>query len=417
MANKLWAIDQHQRGFGGFHGFTEEDLARYHEIVTEEYKKTLTNKMVELSKRLSRLNPTERKHAAMYASDLRAGSRVFVVAHSQGNLFANAALAEAARAVPDDESSLAMIGVGTPADRQFSDFYRTAHDDIIIVGMRVRSGWTVLPSNIDNDLTSATAVAADLVRAVSATLVRAATPVLSWLFPDIVDNVTDTVPDTIVDEDRRDPLNHSFIPSYMAPQLPSARDIASEMQRLAKDIPFPTSLANNSAIRAVFFSDRDIYVQEEQGINVGYRPQLTVSQSWAFHSPTRRTGGLPRQYSRNSTYLKRSEEIAMSCNQTENYGGGTSGLLWDHDGSIRHEDIEVNLYYAFNSDVPAPSAPLTLRLYFADGQVFEESYSGTRAHIQFKILVTERTDANQKRHLDYKVESMVNGSPPRDIVP
>lgn len=407
VAEKLWDIDQKYGSYvNRFDATIQENAARYHEIVAEEYKKTLTNKMVELSKRLSRLNPTERKHAAMYASDLRAGSRVFVVAHSQGNLFANAALAEAARAVPDDASSLAMIGVGTPADRQFSDFYRTAHDDIVIDGMRVRAGWTVLPSNIDNDLTSANYVVASI----ASKFLRALSPALPDIYSGIIKVITsDTY---IFDADRREPLNHGFISAYMAPGLPSARDIYSEMKRLHRDVPFPTSLANNSAIRAVFFSDRDIYVQERQGIDFGYRPQLTVSRSWAFHSPTRRTGGLPHQYSRNSTYLKRSEEIAMSCNQTKNYGGGTSSLLWDHDGSIRYEDIEVNLYYAFNSDVPAPSASLTLRLYFADGQVFEESYSGTRAHIQFKILVTERTDANQKRHLDYKVESMVNGSLP-----
>ena len=231
----------------------------------------------------------------------------------------------------------------------------------------------------------------------------AVSPVIYLITPDTVF----TGGGTVIDADRREPLNHGFISAYMAPGLPSTRDISSEMQRLAREVPFPTHPANNSAIRAVFFSDRDIYAGEEGGTTVGYRPRLTVSQSWAFHFPGARVGGLPRQYSRNSTYLKRSEEIVMSCNQTENYGGGTSGLLWDADGSIKHEDIEVNLYYAFTSDVPSPSASLTLRLYFADGQIFEESYSGTSAHIQFKILVTERIDANQKRHLDYKVKSMV----------
>ena len=259
VAKKFWAIDQ-QHGSG----VTEEDIARYHEIVAEEYKKTLTNKMADLSRRLSGLNPTERKHAALYTSDLLAGKRVFVVAHSQGNLFASAALAEATRAQPDDADSLAMIGVGTPADRQFRDsFYRTANDDFVIIAMRLRSGWTVLPSNIDNDVTSATYIASSTV----SVLLGPSSPVrtfFNWI-----------TPDTVIDADRREAFNHGFISAYMAPGLPSARDIYSEMERLAKDVPFPTREAGEGAIRATLTWDAqpdvDLHAFEPNGSHVYYR--------------------------------------------------------------------------------------------------------------------------------------------------
>ena len=265
IANKFWVIDHQIHRPDSI--ITEELIARIHEIAAEEYEKILTNKMRDLSRRLSGLNPTERKHAALYTSDLLAGKRVFVVAHSQGNLFANAALAEATRVRPDDADSLAMIGVGTPADRQFSDFYRTAHDDRIIDLLRVRAGWTVLPSNIDNDLTSASVIASS----VSQKLLLAIAPLVYLITPDTVF----TGGGTIIDRDIREPLNHGFISAYMAPGLPSAGDISSEMVRLAKDVPFPTREGGEGAIRATLTWDAqpdvDLHAFEPNGSHVYYR--------------------------------------------------------------------------------------------------------------------------------------------------
>lgn len=260
----------------------EEHLARYDEILAEEYKKQLVEKTIKLHERLNRISPTERKHIALYTSDLLAGKRVFVVAHSQGNLFANIALKEVMRARPDEASSLAMIGVGTPAapgtqfaGRQAQAYYRTAHDDQIIDLLRARTLWDVLPSNINNDLTTNTAFAADFVTRPLETFTRAAirmSPIFYWFVAPTGNVIT---PDTIVDQDRREPRNHSFISAYMAYGLPSASDIASEMQRLAKDVPFPTREAGEGAIRATLTWDAqpdvDLHAFEPNGSHVYYR--------------------------------------------------------------------------------------------------------------------------------------------------
>ena len=257
-AEKLWAID------GRFRNLDAAIIARYHEIIAEEYRKILTDKMADLSRRLSGLNPIEGQHAALYSSDLLAGKRVFVVAHSQGNLFANAALAKAARAQPDDADSLAMIGVGTPAARQFSDFYRTANDDKIINLLRLRTLGDVLPANIDNDTTSATYV----IKTVSSALLLYFRPILG-----VINYLAD--PGTIVDTDRREFNNHGFISAYMAPGLPSARDIVAEMQRLGRDVPFPTRQAGEGAIRATLTWDAqpdvDLHAFEPNGSHVYYK--------------------------------------------------------------------------------------------------------------------------------------------------
>ena len=180
------------------------------------------------AKALKSIPADQSNHVTYYSADLLAGKRVFVVAHSQGNLFANAALKEAAIAVPDDASSLAMVGVATPAARQFRDsFYRTAHDDRVIDSLRITEN--VLPSNIDNRL----------------------------------------------DDDRRSSSNHWFLSDYMADGLPSRKDIDIELKRLAATVPFPTRQAEEGAIRATLTWDAqpdvDLHAFEPNGSHVYYR--------------------------------------------------------------------------------------------------------------------------------------------------
>lgn len=97
---------------------------------------------------------TNVSHVIQYLSALREEKRVFVVSHSQGNLFTNTALRSTAQAMHRCEPSLEQIGVGTPAPRaaQFRPFYQTAFDDLIINYVRFWYG-SVAPGNVDNDLT------------------------------------------------------------------------------------------------------------------------------------------------------------------------------------------------------------------------------------------------------------------------
>ena len=182
------------------------------------------------AKAIKNIPEVEAKHTGLYISSLRAGKRVFVIAHSQGNLFTNASLAAAARAQPDEADSLAMIGVATPAARQFRDsFYRTAHDDRVIDALRVTE--RVAPSNIENDL--------------------------------------------IIGFEDRSWNNHSFISDYMWPGLPSEEDIVLELQRLFIMVPFPLQYAEN-AIRASLTwgsnpPDFDLHAFEPNGSHVYYK--------------------------------------------------------------------------------------------------------------------------------------------------
>ena len=173
----------------------------------------------------------EALHTGKYTSALRAGKRVFVIAHSQGNLFTNASLAAAATAQPDEADSLAMIGVATPAARQFRDsFYRTAHDDVVINLLRPTEN--VVASNIENDLITGF----DFARSLS---------------------------------------NHAFLSDYMYPGIPSEEDIALELKRLVVTVPFPQEDQEN-AIRASLTwgnspPDFDLHAFEPNGSHVYYK--------------------------------------------------------------------------------------------------------------------------------------------------
>ena len=82
-------------------------------------------------------------------SDLAEGRRVFLIAHSQGNLFANSALA----ALDRHRDSVGMVGVASAASSVADGFsYTTAYDDFVINTLREDFPDT-LAGNIDNDPT------------------------------------------------------------------------------------------------------------------------------------------------------------------------------------------------------------------------------------------------------------------------
>ena len=181
------------------------------------------------SQAIAGIRSVESQHENFYTSDLQAGKRVFVIAHSQGNLFTNASLTSAATSLPTAASSLAMIGVATPASQQFrSSFYRTANDDRVIQALSVIA--TVLPANIDND-------------------------------PGVTN-------------DFRSFSNHLFQHDYMDARLPSRRAIDAELTRLAGAVPFPTLEAGEGAIRATLVWDSqpdvDLHAFEPNGAHVYY---------------------------------------------------------------------------------------------------------------------------------------------------
>lgn len=182
----------------------------------------------QIAKALSERRSVESKHTGYYEGDLIAGKRVFVIAHSQGNLFTNAALEEIHNRHPRWSNSIRSIGVASPADRTIGENnYFTAHDDWVINGLRLIA--PVLESNVDNEPTN---------------------------------------------EYVRSPLNHSFFPDYLWYQLNSRQLIDTELLLLAKNTPYPEAEAGEGAIRATLRwgsePDVDLHAFEPSGAHVYY---------------------------------------------------------------------------------------------------------------------------------------------------
>ena len=136
-------------------------------------------------------------HVECYLRNLGEGKRVVVVAHSQGNLYANDAIDAVAETTPEGGASIAVVGVATPAARIAGDRsgHVTAKDDVVINALRAIPGATVLKGNVDND-------------------------------PGVAG-------------DRRDFWNHAFGRSYFDAGLASRAMIDALMNVLATELPFP----------------------------------------------------------------------------------------------------------------------------------------------------------------------------------
>lgn len=113
--------------------------------------KSLRDSMIEISKRYDRErylhDPDLRQHVQAYQNDLAQGRSVSVVAHSQGNFYANAAgelLGESAK------GRYVVMGVAVPTSKIFGDGpYLTRRDDKIMTAVRFTRG--ALPANIEGD--------------------------------------------------------------------------------------------------------------------------------------------------------------------------------------------------------------------------------------------------------------------------
>jgi hypothetical protein len=130
-------------------------------------------------------------------ADLQSKKRAILIAHSQGNLFANQMM-QAYGNDPQYRDSLAMIGLASPAALTFNKTrYWTADDDRVINALRVKFSGAILPANIDND-------------------------------PGILN-------------DFRDTANHSFALSYFDMRLPSRQSVNAAFAAFIQTLRFPNT--------------------------------------------------------------------------------------------------------------------------------------------------------------------------------
>lgn len=205
--------------------------------ITEESLESLSNTMLEASSDalLERKN-VNASHVGFYEADLLAGKRVIIVAHSQGNLFTNQAISDVIQRNPDLATSIAAIGVASPAEFTVANnIYITAHDDRVIDGLRLISN--VLPSNVDND---------------------------PGIFNDFRSNT-----------------NHYFGQDYFDSRLSSRDEIDKEINKLAQNLPYPEVIAGDGAIRASLTwggqPDVDLHAYEPSGDHVYYSNKVGSS--------------------------------------------------------------------------------------------------------------------------------------------
>lgn len=118
-------------------------LDNYAEIHLEAMKKYNSSQVfIDINETLSEM-------VNLYLGSLREGNRVILIAHSQGNLFADRALTEVKRIHPEYSNSIGIVSVATPASGlPHGNEYITAHDDFIIESLGAVND--ALPSNFDN---------------------------------------------------------------------------------------------------------------------------------------------------------------------------------------------------------------------------------------------------------------------------
>jgi hypothetical protein len=163
----------------------ESDKKAISEVLSESIAESIAN--TELA------DKDLERHTSAYLDELNKGNRVILIAHSQGNMFANASILSLQSKWGQN---IGMIGVATPASVIHNNSkYYTAYDDVVINEFRAYDD--VLPANIDNEVNFAGAF------------------------------------------DYRDALNHAFIASYFQENLPSRAAIDKELIHIVETLQFP----------------------------------------------------------------------------------------------------------------------------------------------------------------------------------
>lgn len=173
--------------------FIEDNPELFEEIFADEWAAANVDRQV-----------VDFKLRETYLDNLNDGERVLLVAHSQGNLFANQAINTISERYPCLAPSIGVVGVATPAGALLErpegstlafNPYVTADDDLVIDALRQLTPFPVLPGNVINR----GSVAAD----------------------------------------SRDFMNHNFIAGYLAEGLPSRTEILEGFEALNDDLLFP----------------------------------------------------------------------------------------------------------------------------------------------------------------------------------
>lgn len=181
-------------------------------ILTPEQRSVLDPAFYEVAERYYVLDQTNEAYLQKFRSDLLEGRRLLIIAHSQGNLFANRAVATLIEEYSEKADAMGIIGIATPAAQQVvRDSPRfpwfTARDDFVINFLRLK-GYPVL----DGD-----------------------------------EGVVDNDPGL---RDPRDKLsNHSFLPSYFAPGLESRAKIDEAFFWMAGMLSYPASELGDGALK------------------------------------------------------------------------------------------------------------------------------------------------------------------------
>ena len=171
-----------------------------------------------LAEAIAGLQNTTSQQVATYSNALDGSERVIVLAHSQGNLFANAAVELVRSSNADIANSIGGYGVASPALRVIDVDtgkaptlgYVTARNDRVINTLRDQLGlFSVLPGNIDNG-------------------------------------------------SRGDgPLNHAFDSFYIAEGKPSQLAIGEALDDLARTLEYPRVDSDSVTIRVVNYEKDD----------------------------------------------------------------------------------------------------------------------------------------------------------------
>lgn len=196
--------------------------------VPDEFRDLLIETANKVNASILNANPAVQEHVVKYNKVLSEGNKVVVVAHSQGNLFAN--IAELG-ITPQYANGFGIVSVANPDDFVAGGGpYTTIDEDLIIWGVPGS-----LPANLDNF------------------------SFINW----------------------SDLTGHTFATSYMASGRPAATKILNDTVDMANGLSYPDTDLGIGAITATLtwnsMPDLDLHVFEPSGSHVYYGSPIGTS--------------------------------------------------------------------------------------------------------------------------------------------